>query len=109
MLANINTDWDGILHTDKRAHPNATRNVRNVRAVRISNGSIRSAQVTDRVFELAAAAVDPFKMYAGCRRVEVKCLWYGRKPPTTWMHLTIIGTCEVIPNYTGPVVSDFGR
>ena len=104
----INTNWDGVRTLDKLAGEIKTRQVRNVRAVRVTQGSIRNAQVSG-VFELATDAVDPFTTYAGRRRVEVKCLWYQRKPPFTWMHLTITGTCEILPNYTGPVVDNIGR
>ena len=103
-----NTNWDGIKTLDRLAGPVSSRQVSSVRAVRVTQGSIRNAQVSG-VFELATDAIDQFKTFAGRRRVEVKCLWYGRKPPTTWMHLTIIGTCEVLTNYSGSVVSDIGR
>lgn len=104
----INTKWDNIPSLDKRAGPIKTRQIHNARAVRITVGSIRNADVSG-VFELATNAVDPFTTYAGRRRVEVKCLWYQRKLPTTWMHLTITGTCEVLENYSGAVVSNIGR
>ena len=109
MPGNINTDWEGVPHTDKRAHPNGNRTVRNVRAVRISSGSIRCAPVTDAIFEIATDAVDPYKDFHGDHRIEVKCLWYGCKPSKSWMHIKITGTCQIIEHYTGPVVSDFGR
>ena len=67
----INTNWDGIPDTDKRASPIKSRQVNGVRAVRITQGKIRRASFSGVVFELATDAVDPFTTYAGRRRVEV--------------------------------------
>jgi len=86
----------------------AHRKVTKARAVRVSAGSIRSAAVSG-VFELAPDAVGEYTTPSGTRRVVVACLWYLRKPPTSWMHLTVTGTCTLLENYTGEVVANIGR
>jgi len=79
-----------------------------MRAVRISQGTIRSTPVSD-VFELADESAEPKKLPSGKVKVEVKCLWYGRKPPTSWMHITVVGTAEVLENYSGLVAVNIAR
>ena len=34
---------------------------------------------------------------------------YGRKPPTSWMHIALLGDYEIIENYSGEFVCDIGR
>ena len=100
-----NTDWTGIAHTDRGALPTAYQKVRNVMAVKVHDASIRNATVCG-VFEVN----DPSKAITtqkdGTQCIEVKCLWYGRKPPKTWMHLKLTGRFELIQKHTGKVVSN---
>lgn len=105
MTDKFNTNWDDVPDTDKNAIPIGWREVKDVRAVKII-GSIRDAAV-DGYFELAPGATDK-KPYADHFRIEVKCLWYERKPKTTWMHITIAGECKIIEHYTGQVISNIG-
>jgi hypothetical protein len=46
--------------------------------------------------------------YTGEWRLMVECLWFGRKPKTTWMHLAVLSTPKFENNYSGEVVSDIG-
>jgi hypothetical protein len=103
-----NTDWSDVVFTDRRARVVAYEQAEGMRAVRISQGTIRSAPVAD-VFELAESSTQPKETPGGKLRVEVKCLWYGRKPPNSWMHITILGTAEVLENYSGPVAVNIAR
>lgn len=104
-MVTINTDWIGIPHTHRHATVVSAKSVRNARVVRLERASIRSSEVSG-VFKLAQDAV--IKTHGGRRRIEVECLWFGRKPPTTWMHITIL--CEPVfeDGYTGEVVSNIG-
>lgn len=108
MTNSFNTDWTGIRHVDAMAQIVSHRAVRNARVVEVTNGSIRSAKISG-VFQLANHADDPVKTRSGKRQVEVQCLWYGRKPLSTWMHLTLLGECTISENYSGAVVADIGR
>lgn len=103
-----NTDWSDGVFTDPGARVVAHEQVEGVRAVRISRGTIRSAKVAD-VFELASESTQPKETQSGKLRVEVKCLWFGRKPPKSWMHITVLGTAEVLENYSGLVAVDIAR
>lgn len=103
-----NTDWTGVVVTDSRAKVVAHEQVEGVRAVRISRGTIRSAPVAD-VFELAPDATHTKVLPSGKVKVEVQCLWYGRKPPKSWMHITVLGTAEVLENYSGLVAINIAR
>ena len=104
----LNTDWTGIPNTDAKAGVTKFKPVSNVTVIRISKASIRYAQLDDCVFELVDAASIP-QMRWGKNRIEVKCFWYGCKPPACWMNIAIDGDYEIIPNYSDEVVYDIGR
>jgi hypothetical protein len=105
---NPNTDWTGIPHTDRAASCITYREVRNVMVVEVTTAAIRGATV-DGAFEVSDHPEPIVVHNDGLVRVEVKCLWYGRKPPTTWMHLTLQGKWKLVRSYSGPVVSDIGQ
>jgi hypothetical protein len=69
--------------------------------------AIRNAVVKDAYFEIANT-VTVGDNFHGKPSVEVRCLWYGRKPSTTWMHLTLRGGWKVITDYSGKVVRNIG-
>lgn len=102
------TAWEGVPMTDAAAIPKCVRAVSNVPAIKIQKGAIRNAQFENCIFELVSENDTP-KMRWGMKRILVKCLWFGKKPPTTWMHVGIIGEFDIIQNYTGDVVEGFGR
>jgi hypothetical protein len=104
-VSEYNTNWDDVPHTHKDAIPKKMRQVKNVLAVHIQEGTFRDSQLTDCYFEVAnnEASVDTFD---GKRRIEVKVLWFGRKPKTTWAHITLNGKWELKPNYSGEVVEN---
>lgn len=105
----INTDWSGIRYTDPKAHPVDYCFPKHGRGVvHVSKGQIRSALIEDAYFELADVK-RPLHVFGGKWRAVVCCLWYGRKPPTSWMHLTLLGKYEEAPNYRGKVVWNIGR
>lgn len=104
----FNTDWNDVPMTDGNAAPIAVRNVSVATVIHIAKASIRDAIIEDAHFELT----DPltaYGTYAGKQRAEVKCLWYGRKPPTSWMHITLLGPHTELRDYSGEVVADIGR
>lgn len=103
-----NTDWTGIPSNDELAEPTSRRSVSNATVIHVSRASIRDAVVEDAYFELSTEK-GAYGSYAAKQRVEVKCLWYGRKPPTTWMHITLLGPHIEQNDYTGEVVWDIGR
>ena len=103
-METINTDWDGIPHVDKNAAIRTHRKVTGVLALRVVDASIRDAVVTD-IFELAEVP-KPLDISNGKLKAEVKCLWYERKPSTTWMHLTLSHEWEIIKNFTGNVAAN---
>jgi hypothetical protein len=51
----------------------------------------------------------PFRIKKGKLTVEVICLWHGKKPKTTWTHLTLGKKYELIPSHTGEVVANIGK
>ena len=77
----INTNWDGIPHTNPEV---------------------------EGVFELANTT-QPFGVFNGALRAEVKCTWYDRKPPTSWMHIQLLDNWELIPNYCGEVADNIAQ
>lgn len=100
-----NTDWNGIQHTCMSAVPTSTRHVEDALALELSSASIRKAKVSG-FFELAEVAVPISTYNDGLTRAEVNCLWFGRKPPTSWMHIKITGKWKLHQHYTGPVVEN---
>ena len=100
-----NTDWSGVPVTDRKATPRHTK-VANAHVVYVASGSIRMATFKDAHFVVAGPVLRWTKKQ-GKSRVEVQCLWHGRKPPKTWMHVAY----DVVPvekrDYSGEVVSDF--
>lgn len=100
-----NIDWTGIPRTDRKA---TTRSVAvgNAHVVFIERGSIRSAKFENAHFLVAGETLRWTKKQ-GKPRVEVQCLWHGRKPHKTWMHVAYEVEPVEKPNYSGEVVSDF--
>lgn len=108
MQEPFNTDWTGVPNRDELAEPVTHRVVSNATVIHVTHASIRNAEVQNVTFELASDG-EAYGTYAGSPRAEVKCLWYGRRPSTTWMHITLLGPHTEERNYTGEVVWDFGR
>ena len=106
MPCEANTNWkDGSFpHVNPDAVVSERRMVQGVLAIRVSNATIRKATISD-VFELAAVA-QPFNLHDGRLRAEVKCCWYGHKPPETWMQLTLGEDWELLQDYSGEVADD---
>jgi len=103
MLTEITTEWNHKYDTHPSAKPDVQlRQVVDVLAIRITNGHLRGSDF-DGVFEVAETS-DPFDVFAGKQRVEVKVGWFGMKPKTTWSHITLNGEWELIRNYSGKVV-----
>jgi len=106
MTTEISTNWDGIRNTNPNATVNRTRKALDTLAIRVESAGLRMATVSD-VFEVADIP-QPFSLVNGELKVEVKCLWYDRKPPTSWAHLTLIGNWELIRNFSGEVADNIG-
>lgn len=104
MSAEINKNWDGIRNTNPNAIVNRTRKALDSLAIRVESAELRSATLT-AVFEVADIP-QPFSLVDGKLKVEVKCLWYDRKPPTSWAHLTLGSQWELIRNYSGEVADN---
>lgn len=103
MTIEINTNWDNIPHTNAKATVVGYRKVLDTLAIRVESAGLRMASLND-VFEVADTP-QTFSMVDGKLKVEVKCLWYDRKRPTTWAHLTLGSQWELVRNYSG-VVAD---
>ena len=106
MATIYNTDWTGVPMLSTTATTKEHVHVRNTRVVFFKKATIRNAVVSG-YFKLAEDA--EIKSYADKRRIEVECLWFGRKPPTTWMNITMLSKPEFIDNYTGDVVWDIRK
>lgn len=103
----ISNDWSDVPDTDPNAQPCEYEDVNHVTAIHIQRALIRNAELLGCYFELADPTARP-AMKWGADRIEVKCLWYSRKPPTSWMHIAIHSDYEIISNYSGQVVRDIG-
>lgn len=105
-MAPWNTDWTGIRKTDPHAQAVTGKKVTSAHVIWVERATIRNAMVSDAYF-LVAEPRSVGAVSGGKQRVIVECLWYGRKPQKTWMHLTLLGKDEERRDYTGLVVSDF--
>ena len=102
------TDWTGIPNTDGKAEPIANSDVPTGRLViKVENAEIRDAVVSG--YFLVVQKDNPRSNYDEDWRIEVECLWFGKKPKTSWMHLTVNNGFEYIRDYKGKVISNIGR
>lgn len=103
MLTDITDDWNDRYNTNSNALPDGQlRHVVDVLAIRISDGHLRGSNFSG-VFEVADVP-QPFDLFDGKHRVQVKVGWFGMKPKTSWSHITLNGEWELIRNYSGKVV-----
>ena len=100
----INTNWGGVPTTNSNATIKSFRRCVGVLAIRVKSASIRNAEVTG-VFELADTP-QPFGVFNGVLRAEVKCTWFDRNPPTSWTHIQLLDSWELIRNYSGEVADN---
>ena len=106
MAISKNAHWQGARNTNDKAEINETRKVKGKLAVKVAKAYIREAKVSG-VFEVANTEM-PFRIKKSKLTVEVICLWYGKKPKTTWTHLTLGKKYELIASHTGEVVANIG-
>ena len=100
-LTDIATNWDRKYDTNTEATVTAYRKVKNVAAIEIINGFYRGSEING-IFEVANTE-DPVKEKNGKLKVEVLCGWFGIKPRTTWIHITLTGKWEILESYSGDV------
>jgi hypothetical protein len=104
-LYNPNANGPG---TDSQAIPTHFCQVADSKVILIRRGSIRNAEINNMYFLLAEDVNHP--RHDGNQRITVKCFWYYWKPKTTWMGILLNeGEYELIDNFTGDVVVNFGR
>lgn len=106
-LTDISSNWDGKYNTYTGATVSAHRKVKNVTAIEIVNGFYRGSEING-IFEVANTE-DPVKEKNGELKVEVMCGWFGMKPRTTWIHITLSGKWELVANYSGSVVLNLSK
>ena len=108
MSRNYNNKWGDIPNTYRHGVPIEYDHVTNVSAVWIERGSLRGSEILDQYLELSEP--EPvFSTYMEKQRIEVKLLWFGRKPKVTWANVTILGEYRIIRNFSGRVLRDIGK
>jgi hypothetical protein len=107
MTIEINTNWDNIPHTNPKVTVVRHRKILDTLAIRVESAGLRMANLNG-VFEVADNP-QPFSMVYGKLKVEVKCICYDRKPPTTWAHLTLGSEWELIRNYSCEVGDNIAK
>jgi hypothetical protein len=108
MVSGDETDWSGIPYTDIHAKPAKFDKVAGNSVVKCKKITIRNAIIEDAIFELATPITD-VKTYSDKLRIEVKCYWYGKKPPTCWMNITLLGKYEILQKFDGEVIRNIAR
>ncbi len=108
MSAEYNNKWGDIPNTYRKAVPLEYDTVVSKSVVWIERGFLRGSYISDQYLELSE--LDPvFTTRKHKQRIEVKLLWFGRKPQVTWANVTILGDYEIIKRYSGPVLRNIGR
>lgn len=108
MSRNDRTNWAGVRTLDERAVAIGWKTaITGRRCIQVTNARIRGAVVSG--YFQVADVLKPESTFGDRQRIEVECYWYGKKPKTTWMNLTINGGCKDVKNYTGDVIADIGR
>ena len=101
-----NTEWNCIPRQCKTATILRHRFIENAAVINVEEAFIRGSKVSG-FFKLADGA--SIKNFAGKRRIEVECLWFGRKPRFTWMNLTLHTEPKFLYGYSGKVALDIRR
>jgi hypothetical protein len=104
MFPAPNTNFGEVRSLDRKAKPGEPILMKGVFAVEIINGTIRDPKVSS-VFKIAEVE-KPFSVRSGRLRVCVECLWKGRKPRTTWMHITLGRVWKIHHSYDGKICVD---
>jgi hypothetical protein len=107
MPTKPSTDWTGVPMTYPYATVREPKQVSNASVVRLSKAFIRGSEITNGVFLLADGA--EVRSYAGRQRIEVQCLWFGKKPKTTWMNITLLCAPKFDSSYSGEVAWDIRK
>lgn len=104
MATKKNAHWEGAPDTNAKAAISEIRKIKGKLAIEVTKAQIRNAKVSG-IFEVANVEM-PFRIKKGELTVEVICLWHGKKPKTTWTHLTLGRKYELISSHTGEVVAN---
>ena len=99
--------WVGAANTNPKAVIIDYNNFDGELAIEVKNARIREAKVSG-IFQIAKIE-NPFTIVKGELKVEVVCLWDGKKPKTTWTHLSIKNKYKLLTSHEGQVVSNIGR
>lgn len=99
-MADYSTNWDQTPDVCKTVKIVKPKSVCNARVVYLAKAFIRGSTVSGH-FKLAQGAM--VKPYGSKRRIEVECLWFGCKPPSTWMNITILSHPIFKDRYSGEV------
>jgi hypothetical protein len=99
--------WKGAPNTNPKAAISKLRKVKGKLVIEVVKAHLRTAEITG-IFELANTVM-PFRIKKGALTAEVICLWHGKKPKTTWMHITLGKKYELITEYSGEVVANIGK
>lgn len=100
---NYNTDWSDTPKSAKRARVQRMRFVENAQVILVDKAYIRGS-IVGGWFKLVEGA--HIQRYKHTQRIEVECLWFGRKPKTSWMHITLLCEPKFFYGYTGKVALD---
>ena len=105
-MPDYSTNWDNTPDICKTAKVVNRITVRNARVVYLAKAFIRGSTVGGH-FKLAEGAT--VKTYGGKRRIEVECLWFGCKPPSTWMNISILSNPVFKDRYGEEVVWNIAK
>jgi hypothetical protein len=96
-------------NTDPRAKPNKFKPAPVGRTiVRVRRASYRNA-IFDGVFVVANSKDPHGRNRLGHATLEVECHWYGWRPITRWIRITLSDAPEYLKDYKADVVTNLGQ
>ena len=101
---------NGAPHTDAEAKPIKWELApSNRKVIEVKDALYRNAALSGK-FLVSQSANAYGTNKDGHKTIEVECYWYGWKPKTRWMRLTIINQESEITDYSNlDVIKDIGK
>ena len=108
MAGRWNTNWTGVRTLDAKAIVVETVPSEPGTVIYVPECKIRNATIENVCFQVAPGGRG-FHTYDGKERVEVLCLWYGRKPPSSWMNITLPSGYKTLKDKSVEIVRNIAR
>ena len=110
MITDEENPDNGAPHTDAKAKANKWNFApTNRKVIEVKDAHYRNAVINGKF--LVAESINAYGTNKdGHKTIEVECYWYGWKPKTRWIRITIINQETEITDYSNlEVISNIGK